>query len=177
MCQNGAEIGRIFVTLQNKQGKTTKVSMLLFRLLVLNEYTSDFRADCTHRKRITCGLFYKKNHSNRTYIRWVLDFWNFAPWWIVVFFPRLKKVVSVLDPEISLVANDSTELGRCGRGRVQYCLILQETCVEHISIWHFLCGPNRKIGMCVFCVFCCALFWGAKTQIKIVHKKFWQFHY
>ena len=35
MRQNGAEIGRIFITLQNKQGKTTKVSMLLFRLLVL----------------------------------------------------------------------------------------------------------------------------------------------
>ena len=46
MRQNGAEIGRIFVMLQKKQGKTTKVSMLLFRLLVLNEYKSDFRADC-----------------------------------------------------------------------------------------------------------------------------------
>ena len=65
----GAEIGRIFVAKQQSEQQHTHFCCFSFSLPQRNEYTSDFSAVLTHRQRITCGIFRKKNRLNRTYIR------------------------------------------------------------------------------------------------------------
>ena len=64
----GAEIGRIFVAKKQSEQQHTHFCCFSFSVPQRNEYTSDFSAVLTHRKRITCGIFRKKNRLNRTYI-------------------------------------------------------------------------------------------------------------
>ena len=47
--QIGTEIGQVFVAFQTKEEKTTKVSIVMRRQLLRNEYTSDSSADSTNR--------------------------------------------------------------------------------------------------------------------------------
>ena len=54
--QIGTEIGQVFVAFQTKEEKTTKVSIVMRRQLLRNEYTSDSSADSTNRQRVTCEL-------------------------------------------------------------------------------------------------------------------------
>ena len=47
--QIGTEIGQVFVAFQTKEEKTTKVSIVMRRQLLRNEYTSDSSGDSTNR--------------------------------------------------------------------------------------------------------------------------------